>query len=271
MLFFSNGAFAGGLLGDAIEGICGNCGAGRALDRAHESVGQPLDVPGRVIREASVETIGPLLAEAIRHSRNNARRAGTRPIPRRIRSELGGFYPASILNSVQFRVGQGHELSVQANSIKFGDAVAVALIDTIVFASGWDAENNVVLWAHELRHIVQYQRWGLTDFGKRYVRSHRSVESEAERAENEFVAWRNRQPRANLNSGPRTQQPISSAGSIRRQQSNLNSRPRTRQSVPSIASICRTNFGICQMGTAIPVGSQCYCPSWQGAIWGVAQ
>ena len=29
---------AGGLLGDAIEGLCGNCGAGQALDDAHENL-----------------------------------------------------------------------------------------------------------------------------------------------------------------------------------------------------------------------------------------
>ena len=102
-----------------------------------------------------------------------------------------GFYPASLLDNVRYRVGQGHELSVQANSIRFGDAVAVALIDTIVFADQWDAQNNVVLWAHELRHIDQYRRWGLTDFGKRYVRSYRRVEEEAENAEREFNSWRN--------------------------------------------------------------------------------
>ena len=237
---------AQGLIGGAIEGLCGNCGAGRALDEAHDRIGSPLDVPGRITREAAVETLGPVLAEAIRHSRDDARRAGVQPIPRQIRQELIGFYSASFLDSVRFRVGQGHELSVQANSIRFGDAAAVALIDTIIFANSWDARNNLVLWAHELRHIDQYRRWGLTDFGKRYVRSHRRVEEEAERAEQEFKSWRNQTQ--SVQRGFQSQAPTSTA-----------------------ASVCVTNWGLCQMGIAIPVGSNCYCPSFQGPLWGIAQ
>jgi len=42
-LFSFNSAMAGGLIGDIIEGACGNCGAGRALDEAHRNIGQPLD------------------------------------------------------------------------------------------------------------------------------------------------------------------------------------------------------------------------------------
>ena len=36
-------ARAGGLGGDFVEFVCGNCGAGRALDRAHAAAGNPLD------------------------------------------------------------------------------------------------------------------------------------------------------------------------------------------------------------------------------------
>lgn len=244
-------ASAGGLLGDAIEGLCGNCGIGSKLDDLHEDIGKPLDTPGRLTREALVETLGPALAEAIRHSRNNARSAGVRPIPAHIKAQIAGFYPDSLLNGVAYRVGQGHELTVQANSIRFGDAAAVALIDTIVFASPWDAQNNVVLWVHELKHIDQYRRWGLTDFGKRYVRSHRRVEAEAERAERDFESWRRtRSTSGNLpNNRPGGSTPVH--------------RP--------IAYMCTTNLGACPMGIAAPVGSQCYCPSWRGPIWGVAR
>lgn len=34
---------AGGLLGDLIEGACGNCGVGRSLDESHKQIGSPLD------------------------------------------------------------------------------------------------------------------------------------------------------------------------------------------------------------------------------------
>jgi hypothetical protein len=40
---FSPPAMAGGLIGDLVEGACGGCGAGRALDQAHKQIGRPLD------------------------------------------------------------------------------------------------------------------------------------------------------------------------------------------------------------------------------------
>jgi hypothetical protein len=39
-------ASAGGLIGDLIEGACGNCGAGRQLDNIHRDMGRPLDHVG---------------------------------------------------------------------------------------------------------------------------------------------------------------------------------------------------------------------------------
>lgn len=183
----SAGAFAGGLLGDIIEGVCGNCGAGKALDKVHKDLGKPLDVPGRVLRETVVESAGPLLGQAIRHSRDDARSAGVRPIPPRVKARLSQYFPAQLLDGVTYRVGRGHELSVQANSIRFGDARAVALIDTIVFASQRDAEDDK-LWAHEIAHVQQYRNWGLTNFGKRYVRDYRAVENDANRTQRLYVA-----------------------------------------------------------------------------------
>lgn len=182
----TSSAFAQGLIGGAIEGLCGNCGVGSTLDDFHDQIGSPLNVSGDIARELRVESLGPLLAEAIRHSRNDARSAGTREIPRGIREQMLWIYPEEFLNSVRYRVGRGGELIVQANSIRFGDAVAVALIDTVIFRHDSSAQNDAILWAHELKHIEQYRRWGLTDFAKRYVRDWRSVEEEAEEAARQF-------------------------------------------------------------------------------------
>lgn len=160
-----------------------NC---KGVDEIHENLGNPLDVPGRIIREGGVETLGPLLAEAIRHSRNDARGAGTRSIPPDIHRALSVHFNQNLLRRVQFRVGQGNDLSVQANAIRFGDAVAVALIDTIVFKSGGYV-NDVALWAHELGHIMQYEKWGLGDFAKKYVRDYAAVEREADAISQDFL------------------------------------------------------------------------------------
>ncbi|MEM7291486.1 MAG: DUF4157 domain-containing protein [Pseudomonadota bacterium] len=178
-------AKAGGLFGDMVETLCGNCGAGRALDKAHNDIGNPLDVSGRVIKESTVETIGPLLGEAIRHSRNEARRVGTKPMTNSMKFHMSPYFDQDILNRVQYRVGQGGELSVEMNSFRFGDASAVALIDTVIFRSQ-NSTTNTPLWAHELFHITQFRSWGLSNFGKRYVRSYRTVEADAERMEKRF-------------------------------------------------------------------------------------
>lgn len=246
-LLFST-AKADGLIGGLIGGD-----VGRALDRAHERIGNPLDVPGRVLREGTVETAGPALAQAIRHSRDDARRAGVRPIPGHIYRDLRRCFSSSLLQSIQYRVGQGHELSVQANSFRFGDATAVALIDTIVFRHSSDARNNIWLWAHEVKHIDQYRRWGLSDFAKRYVRNHRSVEREADAAADRCVA--------NLRSA--TTRPQTEPGH------NRNLGP--RGPAMAVARFCSTRLVMCQMGMAVPVGSSCYCPSQFGPVWGIAR
>ena len=179
---------AQGLIGGLIESACGGCGIGRALDDLHEdALGNVLDLPARFVRESVVEVAGPALAEVIRHSRDDARRAGTQAIPRDIYRKMLSVYPQKLLDSVEYRIGQGNELSVQANSFRFGDVTAVALIDTVVFQSDYQARYNDILWAHELKHIEQYQRWGLTDFGKRYVRSARRVEEEAANAARDYA------------------------------------------------------------------------------------
>ena len=176
--------------------------------------------------------------------------------PSRLELETDYAIPSSadLLNRVTYRVGQGHELSVQANSMRFGDARAVALIDTIVFASSWDAENNDVLWAHEMKHVEQYHSWGLSDFAKRYVRNWQAVENDAARAENAYAQLRHRF------TAPPTQ---------RRQLPPARFQP--PPTPPQFARICATPYGVCQMGVAIPLGSSCYCMTPQGQIWGVGR
>jgi uncharacterized membrane protein len=189
---------AGGLFGDIVETVCGNCGAGKALDEAHKQVKEAVppykaveEGATHVVKELTTETLAPLLAAAIKASRDDARSAGTEPIPPNIRVAMTKFYSDALLDRVRYRVGQGNELSVQANSIRFGDAAAVSLIDTIVFAETDDALYDEALWAHELHHIVQYADWGLMDFSKRYVRSSGSVENQAEAAADRYVSYWN--------------------------------------------------------------------------------
>lgn len=242
-LLLNNSAGAQGIIGGAVEMFCGNCGLGKDLDKLHKDIGNPLDLPGHLSRESTVEVVGPLLAVAILASRNDARNAGTMPIPSNIRQQLERFYPADILNPIQYRVGQGHELSVQANSFRFGDAAAIALIDTIVFLSASDAENNDELWAHEVKHVEQYRRWGLEVFAKKYVRDHQSVEDEANNAQRQYASIL---PIIRPPPGPA---PMSVGYPV---------------PLPAPVSIpvrfCQTPWGACQIPPAmVPMGSPCFC------------
>jgi hypothetical protein len=50
-------------------------------------------------------------------------------------------------------------------------ATAITLVDVIVFERVPSTQTMADrhLWAHELRHILQYETWGLTDFATRYM------------------------------------------------------------------------------------------------------
>ena len=55
-------AQAGGFFGDLIEGACGGCGAGRALDRAHKELGNPLDRAGAAVAQSHGVPVSPYCA-----------------------------------------------------------------------------------------------------------------------------------------------------------------------------------------------------------------
>jgi hypothetical protein len=282
-----------------------------------------IDIAQRLGTEAAVETLGLALSGAMKLSRDNARSAGTQPVPQHLRPALARLFPNDLLDRVRYRIGQGNDLSVQANSIRFGDAGGVALIDTVVFASA-DGANDDELWAHELAHIQQYQRWGTTDFAKRYVRDYQAVEDEANEVQAQYAALGDFLPNQDLANScqhafdndcdepgigtglcsagtdtadcstpasanscryahdgecdhpglgtgscpPNTDQDDCSANVMF---NNLSPPTPPNQAPIPIASACFTPFGACPMGVALPVGSQCYCPSFQGPVWGFAQ
>lgn len=143
---------------------------------------------GADLPSPTVEFYGPILAEAIRVSRNEARSAGTLPIPVEIRRELSNHFTASLLNSVRFRVKPSGDITVQAGAVGLADRDAVALIDTIVFKN-LEGSRSPALWAHELGHIVQYQKSGVLDFAKKYVRNFESVEEGADLFRKEYLAY----------------------------------------------------------------------------------
>lgn len=139
----------------------------------------PLEATGRAALETGLDIAASALAGALQHSRDEARAAGTFPMPRHIRAALLTHYPADLLDSIEYRVGIAEDATIQSLSIRYGEATAVTTIDTITFADPWDAENNIALWAHEVKHVEQFRDWGVYDFARRYVRDPEAVERDA--------------------------------------------------------------------------------------------
>ena len=129
--------------------------------------------------ETGYEIAATALANALVVSRDSAWAQGTDPMPPHIRAALLAWYPAELLDSIEYRTGVVEDASIQSLSMRYGEANAVTMIDTIIFADALDAENNVALWGHEVKHVEQFQRWGLMEFARRYVRGHDAVEAEA--------------------------------------------------------------------------------------------
>lgn len=144
-----------------------------------QSPSQPWENTGRAVIETSLDVAAASLANALVLSRDAAWAEGTRPMPPHIRQALLDWYPAELLDSIEYRTGIAEDSTLQSLAMRHGDATAITLIDTIVFANAWDAENNVALWAHEVKHVEQFRRWGLLEFARRYVRDHQAVEAEA--------------------------------------------------------------------------------------------
>lgn len=139
----------------------------------------PFDATGRAAVETAFDMAAAALANSLVLSRDAAWTAGTRPMPPHIRRALLAWYPADLLDSIEYRVGIAEDSSLQSLAIRYGHANAITLIDTIVFADAREAETDIALWAHEVKHVEQVRRWGLIGFAQRYVRDHRAVEAEA--------------------------------------------------------------------------------------------
>jgi len=121
----------------------------------------------------------PAVAAMIAASRDDAIRRGVEPIPASIRREIGDYVPADVLDAVRWCAGCGGELSLQKGTFRLGLAPAITLGHVIVFAERETALNDPSLWIHELRHVMQFEDWGVDGFAARYVEDYAGVEREA--------------------------------------------------------------------------------------------
>jgi hypothetical protein len=133
---------------------------------------------------------GEALASLIDAARRRAIADGVLPLPPGIYRSLLGFFPADLLQKVRFGIGGAEPLDLPSLTFSYGDAVAMTLGEIVLFKSEQQAKTDSKVWAHELTHVMQYQRWGIEGFAARYVRDSAAVEREAIDNANRFVAWR---------------------------------------------------------------------------------
>jgi uncharacterized protein DUF4157 len=138
--------------------------------------------------ERFVETGAPILEKWIVTCRDQALEDGTRPMPPSIKERLGGFFPNTLLDRVRYRVGWGDRRPMQSSLFRLLNAKAVSFDSVVVFRDAGTAADPVI-WAHELAHAQQYDRWGTREFAERYMRDHHAVESEAWEIAARYTMW----------------------------------------------------------------------------------
>jgi hypothetical protein len=148
------------------------------LGAAAPSVGQAPPPREPPLSPLLVDSLAPLLAMWIAAERDAAKEQGVEPIPAAVRAVLQGHVPDDVLDRVRWRQG-GTQLSLPQNAFRFGHVPAMTLQDVIVFQDRGAALEDPKLWAHELKHVMQFAEWGLDEFARRYVRDYQAVEDEA--------------------------------------------------------------------------------------------
>ncbi|MBC7211601.1 DUF4157 domain-containing protein [Pseudomonas mosselii] len=133
---------------------------------------------GQVLQDVERMATGSLVF-ALRQARDEATASGSQPIPLHIRAQLEPWYDFAVLDAARYRVGDEQQISAANALLQNPDVNAVTLIDTIIFRRSADAEDNVALWAHELKHVQQYQELGVEEFAKRYTRDYQALEGPA--------------------------------------------------------------------------------------------
>jgi len=133
---------------------------------------------GQVLKDVEI-LASSSLAYALRQARDEATVSGSEPIPLHIRAQLEPWYDFAVLDAARYRVGDEQQVSAANAMLQNPDVNAVTLIDTVIFRHASDAEDNVALWAHELKHVQQYQELGVEEFARRYTRDYQALEGPA--------------------------------------------------------------------------------------------
>jgi hypothetical protein len=148
-------------------------------------VGQLLGLPSNDIYQIAA----PALALWLTQARAEAAIADTHPIPPNIRDQLLRWYDPSVLDAARYKVSDNGQFSAATAMLQNPDVGAVTLIDIILFRDAQTAEQNFALWAHELKHVQQFQEWGVGGFAQRYTQDFNAVEAPAYAVQGEVRRW----------------------------------------------------------------------------------
>lgn len=121
----------------------------------------------------------PAMALWLTQARAEAASADVQPIPPNIREQLLPWYGPEVLDSARYKVGDSQQITAATAMLQNPDVGAVTLIDLIIFRDAHSAEQDVTLWAHELKHVQQFQEWGVEGFAQRYTQDFNAVEAPA--------------------------------------------------------------------------------------------
>ena len=148
------------------------------LDNIDPRINQSLrDIDRARINFQSQVFTGPALEQWLNQSRNDAMN-GAMPMPDTIKQAMNGWYSPQQMANVYYKIGDGGALNLGNAATRYGEAAAITLIDVIVFRdAGWAAD--LPTWAHELKHVTQFQDWGVHSFAVQYMQSWNTVEGPA--------------------------------------------------------------------------------------------
>jgi Domain of unknown function (DUF4157) len=113
-------------------------------------------------------------------------------IPKSIKKLLRDHFDGSLLDKAKYHVSSvGFTLpeAINGTMVFMGEhAFAVTVGNVIIFSLEPDNSDSAVRWwAHELCHVVQYERWGVDGFAERYVKNFAEIEQEAESKADEVI------------------------------------------------------------------------------------
>lgn len=132
-----------------------------------------------LVPDGIYQIAAPALALWLTQARAEAASAGIQPIPPHIREQLLRWYDPSVLDAASYKVSDNGQFSAANAMLQNPDVGAVTLIDIILFRDTQTAEQDIALWAHELKHVQQYQEWGVEGFAQRYTQDFNAVEAPA--------------------------------------------------------------------------------------------